>query len=257
MNSPKTHDERVDMLKNTPLVPYTCTGEYDWEIFSFTRVLHAHYKDEPWYVGFISGWSRTRWYANKNSSDFDVSFIGGTPLIIDQEARQESVKTFGEKMWIQAHLLDQYTESFFRGNFQAEGRSSWGHALHVLLRPIIGIPEKIHWLRRLARRRILASAENGADFLQEQISMAMYHLLDDDFGGIQWYILDHFTTFHAPWQTINEFAVSVEQRTLKKMLQRWFSPTDIDAIFESRKRMWRTRIQHLIDGTGPFNHVSQ
>lgn len=252
MNALKNHTERVKMLKNYVIVPYWCTGEYDPEIFSFTNNLHTIYKDEPWYVGIIPMWSRTKGYFDKHTSDFDVSFIGGTPLIADQEARKESVKALGEKIWIRVHLLDQCTESFFADNFQADGRSCWWHALHMILRPVIGIPEKIDWLRQLARKRIHTSSSNGIDFLQEQISMAIYHLMDDDFGGVDWYILDHYDTFRAPWNKIETFPELREQRTLSKMLQRWFTQEEINAIFEARKHMWRKRIQHLIDATGPF-----
>ncbi len=49
----KSHADRVEMLKNSPVVPYTLNGKRDTKMFDFLRKIHDHWEWTDGYVGVI------------------------------------------------------------------------------------------------------------------------------------------------------------------------------------------------------------
>lgn len=135
--------------------------------------------------------------------------------------------------------------------------SEFGYELNFLMRPMIGIPAKIQHLHFLLRARFNDTPPHVD--IQSQISRAVYYLLDDDFGGVKREFSGGEMQFFPNWITNDSddlfYSQYREKRTLFKMLARGFTREEINDIFEARKKMWRQRIQHLIDGTGPFHHL--
>lgn len=135
--------------------------------------------------------------------------------------------------------------------------SEFSYELNLLLRPMIGVPEKIQHFHFMLRARL--NDPHAKVDLQFQISRAVYRLLEDDFGGINGSFYDKGMSFAPDWKLIESdvhfYKQYREKRTLFKMLTRGFTREEINDIFEARKKMWRQRIQHLIDGTGPFHHL--
>ncbi len=244
----RSHEERVEMLKQNVIVPYNSQGIYNWQYSRFIGWISSKFSSESWFVGVIPAWSQVKWYSTEQS-DFDVIFLWGKSeydTSLQTMINEWSLEKFGRP----AGMSHIYPESLMIWS-ETDEEIPLALRLSLLARPIIWNREKIIKLRRTVRRAIM-----WINRLQEYKIKGTYYCLEDDFWAQPGNIYSEQWDFTCPWHILDvQEGRSNEGKTLSKMLAGGFIREEIDAIFEARKNLWRGRIQHLIDGTGPFSDV--